>query len=538
MAATRLNVPLSAQGLPEPAALFANLGTAPLIEHAVRNGEGLLAKDGPFVVETGKHTGRSAKDKFFVRDAETENTVWWGKTNISMTPDHFAALKTDFLSALATKGKLYVADLFGGSQSDHRVNVRVVNELAWHNLFIRTLLVRPTTTELAEFVPEYTIIDLPSFRADPAKHGCRSETVVAVNFTDKLILIGGTAYAGEMKKSVFGILNYLLPAKGVMPMHCSANIGDDGKTAVFFGLSGTGKTTLSADASRTLIGDDEHGWSDTAVFNFEGGCYAKVIRLSAEAEPEIFATTKRFGTVLENVVIDPVTRELDLDNASLAENSRASYPIDFIPNASASNMGPVPANVVMLTADAYGVLPPIARMTPDQAMYHFLSGYTARVAGTEIGVTEPEATFSTCFGAPFMPRHPLIYGNLLKERIAKGAVNCWLVNTGWTGGKATMPGISRMPIKATRALLNAALDGSLNDAEFRKDPNFGFEVPVMVPGVDSKLLDPRGAWTDAADYDRTALDLVGKFIDNFAQFADHVDEGVRQAAPQPASVAA
>ena len=538
MAATHLNVPLSAQGLPEPAALFANLGTAPLIEHAVRNGEGMLAKDGPFVVETGKHTGRSAKDKFFVRDAETENTVWWGKTNVGMTPDHFAALKADFLSALAAKDKLYVADLFGGSQPDHRVNVRVVNEFAWHNLFIRTLLVRPTTAELAGFVPEYTIIDLPSFRADPAKHGCRSETVVAVNFTEKLILIGGTAYAGEMKKSVFGILNYLLPAKGVMPMHCSANIGDDGKTAVFFGLSGTGKTTLSADASRTLIGDDEHGWSDTAVFNFEGGCYAKVIRLSAEAEPEIFATTKRFGTVLENVVIDPVTRELDLDDASLAENSRASYPIDFIPNASASNMGPVPANVVMLTADAYGVLPPIARMTPDQAMYHFLSGYTARVAGTEIGVTEPEATFSTCFGAPFMPRHPSIYGNLLKERIAKGAVKCWLVNTGWTGGKATMPGISRMPIKATRALLNAALDGSLNDAEFRKDPNFGFEVPVMVPGVDSKLLDPRGAWTDAADYDRTALDLVGKFIDNFAQFADHVDEGVRQAAPQPASVAA
>jgi phosphoenolpyruvate carboxykinase (ATP) len=538
VAATPLNVPLSAQGLPEPAVLFANLGTAPLVEHAVSNGEGLLAKDGPFVVETGKHTGRSAKDKFIVRDAETENTVWWGKTNVSMTPAHFAALKADFLAHLGTKDKLYVADLFGGSQPDHRVNVRVVNELAWHNLFIRTLLVRPTTEELASFAPEYTIIDLPSFRADPAKHGCRSETVVAVNFTEKLILIGGTAYAGEMKKSVFGILNYLLPGKGVMPMHCSANIGDDGKTAVFFGLSGTGKTTLSADASRTLIGDDEHGWSDTAVFNFEGGCYAKVIRLSAEAEPEIFATTQRFGTVLENVVIDPVTRELDLDDATLAENSRASYPIDFIPNASDSNLGPVPANVVMLTADAYGVLPPIARMTPDQAMYHFLSGYTARVAGTEIGVTEPEATFSTCFGAPFMPRHPSIYGNLLKERIAKGQVKCWLVNTGWTGGKATMDGIKRMPIKATRALLNAALDGSLNNAEFRKDPNFGFEVPVAVAGVDSKLLDPRGAWADAEEYDRTAQDLVGKFIDNFAQFADHVDEGVRAAAPQPATVAA
>ena len=538
MAASSLHVSLSAQGLPEPASLFANLGSAPLVEHAVRNGEGLLAKDGPLVVETGKHTGRSAKDKYIVRDAETESTVWWGKTNIGMTPAHFAALKADFVAHLATKDKLYVADLFGGSQPDHRVNVRVVNEFAWHNLFIRTLLVRPTEAELSTFAPEYTIIDLPSFRADPARHGCRSETVVAVNFTEKLILIGGTAYAGEMKKSVFGILNYLLPVKGVMPMHCSANIGEDGKTAVFFGLSGTGKTTLSADASRTLIGDDEHGWSDTAVFNFEGGCYAKVIRLSAEAEPEIFATTKRFGTVLENVVIDPVTRELDLDDASLAENSRASYPIDFIPNASETNLGPVPANVVMLTADAYGVLPPIARLTPDQAMYHFLSGYTARVAGTEIGVTEPEATFSTCFGAPFMPRHPSVYGNLLKERIAKGQVKCWLVNTGWTGGKATMDGIKRMPIKATRALLNAALDGSLNDAEFRKDPNFGFEVPVSVPGVDSKLLDPRGAWVDAAEYDRTAQDLVGKFIDNFAQFAEHVDEGVRAAAPQPAPIPA
>ncbi len=319
-----------------------------------------------------------------------------------------------------------------------------------------------------------------------------------------------------------------------MPMHCSANIGSNGDTAVFFGLSGTGKTTLSADASRTLIGDDEHGWSDTAVFNFEGGCYAKMIRLSPEAEPEIFATTKRFGTVLENVVIDPETRELDFDDASLAENSRGSYPIEFIPNTSEKNMGPVPKTIIFLTADAYGVLPPIAKLTPDQAMYHFLSGYTARVAGTEIGVTEPEATFSTCFGAPFMPRHPSVYGNLLKERIAKGGVQCWLVNTGWTGGKATMPGISRMPIKATRALLNAALDGSLNDAEFRKDPNFGFEFPVAVPGVDSGILNPREAWADKAEYDVTAKHLVQQFIDNFAQFADHVDEGVRQSAPNAA----
>ncbi len=529
---TALSTPLSAQGIATNATIHANLGTASLVEHALANQEGRLALHGPLVVETGKHTGRSAKDKFIVRDAETEGTVSWGKVNVPMTPEHFANLKADFMAALAEKDQLYVADLFGGSQPEYRVNVRIINELAWHNLFIRTLLVRPTAGELAGFAPEYTIIDLPSFRADPERHGSRSETVIAVNFSEKLILIGGTKYAGEMKKSVFGILNYLLPAKGVMPMHCSANIGADGRTAVFFGLSGTGKTTLSADASRTLIGDDEHGWSDTAVFNFEGGCYAKMIRLSAEAEPEIFATSRMFGTVLENVVMDAETRELDFDDASLAENSRGAYPIEFIPNTSEKNLGPVPANVVMLTADAFGVLPPIARLTPDQAMYHFLSGYTAKVAGTEIGVTEPEATFSTCFGAPFMPRHPSVYGNLLKERIAKGGVQCWLLNTGWTGGKYGTG--SRMPIKATRALLNAALDGSLNDAEFRKDPNFGFDVPVSVPGVDSAILDPRNTWADKNEYDRAAQKLVQLFVDNFAQFEAHVEESVRQAAPQMA----
>ncbi len=526
---------LAAQGFAAPASVHWNLQTAPLVEQALIRGEGMLAKEGPLVVKTGQHTGRSAQDKFIVRDAETENTVWWGKTNKSMTPEQFAALKGDFLAFLGTKDTLFVQDLFGGSQPSHRVNVRVINELAWHNLFIRTLLVRPEADALEGFVPDYTIIDLPTFKADPARHGCRTETVIAVNFTEKLILIGGTRYAGEMKKSVFGLLNYLLPADGIMPMHCSANIGPKGDTAVFFGLSGTGKTTLSADASRTLIGDDEHGWSDEAVFNFEGGCYAKMINLSAEAEPEIFATSKRFGTVLENVVMDPDTRELDFNDATLAENSRGSYPIDFIPNASKDNLGPVPKNIIFLTADAYGVLPPIAKLTPDQAMYHFLSGYTARVAGTEIGVTEPSATFSTCFGAPFMPRKPSVYGNLLKSRIAKGGVDCWLVNTGWSGGKATTPGIKRMPIKATRALLNAALDGSLNDAEFRRDPNFGFMVPVAVPGVDSKLLDPREAWNgDKAEYDATARTLVGQFIDNFAQFEADVDEGVRQAAPKAA----
>jgi len=523
---------LDAQGFPTGATMHWNLSTAPLVEHAVARGEGLLSKDGALVVETGLHTGRSANDKFIVHDHVTGPVIWWGKTNKPITSEQFATIKADFAAALAAKETLFVQDLFGGSQPEYRVNVRVITEFAWHSLFIRTLLVRPDAAALADFLPEFTIVDLPSFKADPARHGCRSGTIVAVDFEGKMILIGGTRYAGEMKKSVFSILNYLLPVRGVMPMHCSANIGADGRTAVFFGLSGTGKTTLSADASRTLIGDDEHGWSDTAVFNFEGGCYAKVIRLSAEAEPEIYATTARFGTVLENVVIDPVTRVIDLDDATLAENSRASYPIDFIPNASDDNLGPVPSNVIMLTADAFGILPPIAKLTPEQAMYHFLSGYTARVAGTEIGVTEPDATFSTCFGAPFMPRHPSIYGNLLKDRIAHGGVDCWLVNTGWTGGIYGTG--TRMPIKVTRALLNAALDGSLNDAEFRTDPNFGFQVPVSVPGVEPRILNPRETWADKAAYDAKAKALVAMFVDNFAQFEDHVDAGVRESAPKAA----
>nr|WP_247713705.1 phosphoenolpyruvate carboxykinase [Qipengyuania sphaerica] len=527
---TALSHSLAAQGIETAATIHPNLTSDELTAAALERGEGRRAKHGPLVVETGKHTGRSAKDKFIVRNSETEDTVWWDN-NASMTPAHFAALKEDFMAALKDKGDLFVADLFGGSQPEYRVNVRVINELAWHNQFIRTMLVRPTTEELADFTPEYTIIDLPSFKADPERHGTRSETVIAVNLEEKLILIGGTKYAGEMKKSVFGVLNYLLPPQGVMPMHCSANIGPDGKSAVFFGLSGTGKTTLSADASRTLIGDDEHGWSDTAVFNFEGGCYAKMIRLDPESEPEIYATTRMEGTVLENVVMDE-DGEIDLDDNSLAENTRGAYPLSSIPNTSADNLGPPPSNVIMLTADAFGVLPPIARLTPDQAMYHFLSGYTAKVAGTEIGVTEPTATFSTCFGAPFMPRHPSVYGNLLKKRIAEGGAQCWLVNTGWTGGKYGVG--NRMPIKATRALLNAALDGSLNDAEFRKDPNFGFEVPVSVPGVDSTILDPRATWADKDEYDRTAHKLVQLFVDNFEPFADHVDQGVRDAAPEAA----
>lgn len=539
MAATRLtemtltgvlSYSLEKQGISTSATIHANLGTAPLVEHALQRGEGRLTRDGALLVDTGKFTGRSVKDKFVVRDATTETSINWGKINQPMSGEHWANLKADFHAAIKDQDELYVADLFGGSQPEYRVAVRVITQMAWHSLFVRTLLVRPTADELAAFAPEYTIINLPSFKADPERHGCRSDTVIAVNFTEKLILIGNTEYSGEMKKGVFGLLNFLLPAQGVMPMHCSANIGDDGTSAIFFGLSGTGKTTLSADASRTLIGDDEHGWSDTAVFNFEGGCYAKMINLSAEGEPEIYATTKMFGTILENVAMDETTRELDFTDASKTENTRGAYPIEFIPNTSEKNLGPPPSNIIFLTADAFGVLPPIARLTPEQAMYHFLSGYTAKVAGTEIGVTEPEATFSTCFGAAFMPRHPSVYGNLLKERIAKGGAQCWLVNTGWSGGKATMPGIKRMPIKATRALLNAALDGSLNEVEFRKDPNFGFEVPVSVPGVDTKLLDPRGAWADQAEYDKTARELVRLFADNFQQFVDYVDDKVKAAA--------
>ncbi|NWH07079.1 MAG: phosphoenolpyruvate carboxykinase [Alphaproteobacteria bacterium] len=515
-------------GLRNLKAAYWNLPVSALYQHAVARHEGEIAADGPLVVKTGIHTGRSASDKFTVRDAITDKTVWWDN-NKAMTPEQFASLAEAFL-AYAQGKELFVQDLFGGADKDHRVKVRVVTELAWHSLFIRNLLIRPETAALAEFLPEFTIIDFPGFEADPRRHGTASGTVIALDFTRRLVLIGGTSYAGEMKKSVFTILNFLLPEKRVMPMHCSANVGADGKSAIFFGLSGTGKTTLSADASRTLIGDDEHGWSENGVFNFEGGCYAKMIRLSPEAEPEIYATTKRFGTVLENVVMDPVTRRLDLDDATLAENSRGAYPIDFIPNASETGYAGQPKNVIMLTADAFGVLPPIAKLTPSQAMYHFLSGFTAKVAGTEKGLgKEPQPTFSTCFGAPFMPRHPSVYGNLLRDLIAEHKVDCWLVNTGWTGGAFGVG--SRMPIKATRALLNAALDGSLAKVEMRRDANFGFLVPVSVQGVDAKILNPRDTWADKAAYDAQAAKLVQMFVKNFEKFEAHVTPEVRAAAP-------
>ncbi len=513
-------------GLRNLAGVYYNLLEPELYEQAIRRGEAELTAHGALVARTGQHTGRSAKDKFIVRDAETENRLWWDN-NKAMSPEQFETLYADFV-AHAEGRDIFVQDLIGGADEASALPAHIVTEFAWHSHFIRNLLIRPERGELAAFRPRMTIIDLPSFRADPSRHGCRTETVIAIDLTRMIVLIGGTSYAGEIKKSVFTALNYLLPETGVMPMHCSANLGNGGDAAVFFGLSGTGKTTLSADPSRTLIGDDEHGWGKNGIFNFEGGCYAKTIRLSEEAEPEIFATTRKFGTILENVVLDE-NRVPDFDDGSLTENTRCAYPLHFIPNASPTGLAPHPRNIIMLTADAFGVLPPIARLTPAQAMYHFLSGYTAKVAGTEKGVTEPEATFSTCFGAPFMPRHPSEYGNLLRDLIARHNVDCWLVNTGWTGG-AYGTG-SRMPIKATRALLTAALDGSLNRSSFRVDPNFGFEVPVEVAGVDSAILDPRSTWKDKAAYDAQAGRLVGMFIDNFAKFESHVDASVQGAAP-------
>jgi phosphoenolpyruvate carboxykinase (ATP) len=457
-----------------------------------------------------------------------EDKIWW-ENNPPMDPAKFDALYADMLAHMKG-GTFYVQDLFGGADPAHRLDVRVVTELAWHGLFIRHLLRRPEASELADFVPDFTVINCPSFKADPTKHGCRSETVIALNFDKKVILIGGTEYAGENKKSVFTLLNYLLPEKGIMPMHCSANHapGNPVDTAVFFGLSGTGKTTLSADPTRVLIGDDEHGWSDRGTFNFEGGCYAKTINLSAEAEPEIYATCSMPHTVIENMVFDPETLELDFEDDSLTANMRCAYPLNYISNASETALGGHPKNIIMLTCDAFGVLPPIARLTPAQAMYHFLSGFTSKVAGTERGVTEPEPTFSTCFGAPFMPRRPEVYGNLLRSKIASHGATCWLVNTGWTGG-AYGTG-SRMPIKATRALLSAALDGTLIESTFRKDRHFGFEVPVAVDGVDSRLLDPRETWADKAAYDAQAAKLVAMFSNNFEKYVPFIDDDVKAAA--------
>ncbi len=519
---------LDHQGITGLGRVYYNLLEPDLMEKAIERGEGTLGQGGTLLVTTGKHTGRSPKDKFVVRTPDVVDTIWW-ENNPPMEPAAFDQLYDDMTAHM--KGRDYfVQDLFGGADPAHRLDVRMVTELAWHGLFIRHLLRRPERAELDGFTPDWTIINCPTFKADPARHGCRTETVIALNFARKMILIGGTEYAGENKKSVFTLLNYLLPEKGIMPMHCSANhaLGNPVDTAVFFGLSGTGKTTLSADPARVLIGDDEHGWSDRGTFNFEGGCYAKTISLSAEAEPEIYATTQKFATVIENMVFDPETKELDFEDSSLTANMRCAYPLGYISNASESALGGHPKNIIMLTCDAYGVLPPIARLTPAQAMYHFLSGFTSKVAGTERGVTEPEPTFSTCFGAPFMPRRPEVYGKLLQEKIATHGATCWLVNTGWTGG-AYGTG-KRMPIKATRALLSAALDGTLIESTFRKDQNFGFDVPVTVEGVDARLLDPRSTWADTAAYDKQAQKLVEMFAANFAKYVPYIDEDVKAAA--------
>ncbi len=517
-----------ASAIGDAARLHSNMVAAQLVEAAIARREGVIAEGGALAVETGAHTGRSPKDKFIVRDETTTDSVWWAQNN-AMEPEHFTALLSDFLK-YAEGREMYAQDLYCGADPSCRIRTRVFTEYAWHALFIRDLLIRVPAAELAGFAPDLTIIDFPGLRADPARHGARSETIIACDFTRGIVLIGGTSYAGEMKKSAFTYLNFTLPPRGIMPMHCSANAGPEGDTAVFFGLSGTGKTTLSADSARTLIGDDEHGWGRHGIFNFEGGCYAKTIRLSAEAEPEIYAATRRFGTVLENVIVDPRTREIDYDDDRLTENTRAAYPLDFIANASDTGRGGHPRNIVFLTADAFGVMPPIAKLSPAQAIYHFLSGYTAKVAGTEKGVTEPQATFSACFGAPFMPRNPAEYGRLLRDFIATHAADCWLINTGWTGG-AYGTG-RRMPIRVTRALLAAGLDGSLRDADFYVDRNFGFLVPTDMPGIEPHLFPPRKTWADKPAYDAQAAKLVKMFIDIFGRFEGSVDGDVRAAAPR------
>jgi phosphoenolpyruvate carboxykinase (ATP) len=506
-----------------------NLSTAPLYEHAILRREGDLAAGGPLVCRTGSHTGRSPNDKFFVKEPSSEGHLHWGKVNRSIEAGQFALLRADVLAHLADR-ELFVQDLYAGADPKYRLSVRFIQELAWQNLFVRNLFIVPPAGDLSAFAPQFTVITAPSFKADPARHGTRSDVAIAVNLGTREILIAGTSYAGENKKSIFTVLNYLLPLRGVLSMHCSANIGAGGDTALFFGLSGTGKTTLSSDPDRRLIGDDEHGWSDEGVFNFEGGCYAKMIRLSAEAEPQIYETTRRFGTVLENVVLDASTRSLNLDDATLTENTRGAYPIEFIDNAVPSGMGGHPANIVMLTADAFGVLPPIARLSADAAMYHFLSGYTAKVAGTEKGVKDPSATFSTCFGAPFLPLNPNVYARGLGERIARHRARVWLVNTGWTGGPFGVG--SRMRIAHTRAMISAALAGALDGTASQHHPLFNLEMPASCPGVPGDVLDPRTTWADTVAYDAQARKLATMFVDNFKSFEGDVDRTVVEAGPR------
>jgi len=527
----RSGTTLQASGLEPVGPVHWNLNPAELYEHAVRRGEGTIADRGPFCAITTPHTGRSPNDKFVVREPATGDDIWWGKVNQPITVEHADRLRAD-VSRYLNGQELFVRDLFACADPTYQLPVRFITTNAWHALFVHNMFLRPTLTELAAFTPGFQVLHAPDFKADPAVHGTKSPTFIVVHFSRKTILIGGTRYAGEMKKSIFTILNYLLPRQGVLSMHCSANVGERGDVALFFGLSGTGKTTLSADPTRGLIGDDEHGWSDQGVFNFEGGCYAKVIRLSRDGEPEIYATTQMFGTVLENVVLDPESRVIDLDSAEITENTRASYPIHFIPNHVPGGTAGHPQHIVFLTCDAFGVMPPIARLSPAQAMYHFLSGYTAKVAGTERGVTEPKETFSACFGAPFLPLHPHVYAEMLGQKIAYHGAECWLVNTGWTGG-AYGTG-QRMRLAHTRAMVRAALAGQLDAVPTTPDPVFGVAVPRDIPGssVPPEVLLPRGTWGDPAAYDATAATLTGLFRKNFAQFADRVPPAVREAGPR------
>ena len=495
--------------------VYWNLPPEALYEHAVKRGEAMISREGPLVAVTGKYTGRSPNDKFVVREPSSEKNVWWGAVNRAVEADAFDRLHRRVLGYLQGRD-LFVQDLSAGADPAYRKPVRIITEYAWHSLFIRNMLVRTDPAKMKDHVPEYTIISAPNFQADPALDGTRSEAFIYLNLGKKLVLIGGTCYAGEMKKSVFTILNYCLPLDNVMSMHCSANVGERGDTALFFGLSGTGKTTLSTDPHRRLIGDDEHGWSDRGIFNFEGGCYAKMIKLSKESEPEIYETTRRFGTVLENVVIDPITRQQNLDDDSLTENTRGCYPLSQIANVEPSGMGGHPENVIMLTADAFGVMPPVSKLTPEQAMYHFLSGYTAKLAGTERGVKEPQATFSTCFGAPFMVLQPSVYANLLKEKLNKHKAACWLVNTGWGGGSAGIG--KRISIAHTRAIINAILSGKLKNVATKADPVFGLHIPESCDGVPANILTPRNTWANPSDYDAKAKDLLQRFERNFETF--------------------
>jgi len=505
-----------------------NAPPAELYEHAIARGEAMLAARGQLVADTGTFTGRSPRDKYVVRDAVSESTVDWGPVNQPLDPESFQRLQEDMFDAAAEK-QLFVQDLYIGSDPAHQIPVRIVTEKAWHSLFVRNLFITEGSPEAQQGRLGWTVLDLPSVRAHPTRHGTRGTTAIAVDFGKRLVLIANTEYAGEMKKSIFSALNYQLPQEGVLPMHCSANEGEDGDVALFFGLSGTGKTTLSADPRRALIGDDEHGWSAEGVFNFEGGCYAKAINLTVEAEPEIYAASTRFGAVLENVVLDPETRYVDFTDDRKTENTRAAYPLHFIPNAKPGSRGAHPRNLVFLSADAFGVMPPISRLTTEQAMYHFLAGYTAKIAGTERGVTEPQATFSTCFGAPFMPLPPVTYATMLGERLREHGSRVWLVNTGWTGGAYGVG--KRIALAHTRALLDAALTGQLDDAPTRIDPVFRVEVPTEVPGVPTAVLTPRDTWDDADAYDEQARKLAGMFAEHFTRFVDQVPPSVREAGP-------